>query len=78
VFAGTWQAVPRLAQTGLPVLLVRGETSNTLLPPAVARLHRDLPNMTYAEIPGHGHLFPQSAPDAARQIISGWLDKLPG
>lgn len=77
VFAGTWRAVPRLAQTVLPVLLVRGEMSNTLLPPAVARLHRDLPGMSYAEIAGHGHLFPQSAPDVTRSIITKWLAQLP-
>lgn len=77
VFADTWRVVPQLARTGLPVLVVRGATTNTLLPQAVTRLHRDLPEMTYAEIPEHGHLFPQSAPDATRPIIADWLAKLP-
>jgi hypothetical protein len=32
--------------------------------------------MDYAVVAGHGHLFPQSAPDETRTIIADWLDKL--
>jgi pimeloyl-ACP methyl ester carboxylesterase len=72
LFPDSWRYVPKLRGL-LPVLTIRGTTSNTFFPNAAARMRRILPDMTYAEIEGHGHLFPQSAPDQTRQIIEKWL-----
>jgi len=75
LYTGTWRELPKLQGT-VPVLTVRGERSNTLFPKAAARMRRILPQMAYAEIAGHGHLFPQSAPDQTRRIITEWLADL--
>ncbi|GIL12983.1 MAG: alpha/beta hydrolase [Chloroflexota bacterium] len=76
VYTGTWADLPRL-RGQLPVLVVRGANSDTLLPEAAALIRALLPDAAYAEIPGHGHLFPQTAPDATRRVIENWLDGLP-
>lgn len=76
VYTRSWSALPKLRATGLPVLLIRGETSDTLLPQAAARICRMLPGITYAEVSGHGHLFPQTAPEETGWIIQEWINKL--
>ena len=68
----TWRHIRRLPKT-LPLLVVRGAQSDTFLPPAAEKLRRTLPHMDYAEVPGHGHLFPQAAPDETRAILEAWL-----
>lgn len=60
----------------LPILTIRGATSTTLSPAIAARFRAALPEMAYAEIAGHGHLFPQSAPEAAGRVIEEWVSKL--
>jgi pimeloyl-ACP methyl ester carboxylesterase len=69
-----WDYVPRLRGL-LPVLILRGTTSNTLFPAAFAQLREMLPDANFGEIEGHGHLFPHSAPDATRAAIEAWLAK---
>jgi pimeloyl-ACP methyl ester carboxylesterase len=71
-YAGTWNDLPHL-RGKLPLLTVRGGTSNTLLPESVEQMHRILPEMAYAEISGHGHLFPQTAPEETHRVIADWL-----
>jgi pimeloyl-ACP methyl ester carboxylesterase len=77
VLTTTWRSV-RALRGALPILLVRGGRSDTLLPATAARLRRTLPNLDDAEVDGHGHLFPQTAPDATRALITDWLRGLPG
>jgi pimeloyl-ACP methyl ester carboxylesterase len=74
IFTSTWAYVAKLPKD-LPILVVRGETSNTFFPPAAARLRRLLPHAAYAEISGYGHLFPQAAPLQTQQVIMEWLKK---
>ena len=57
----------------LPMLVVRGGTSDTLVPEAFDLFKETVPSATYAEVDGHGHLFPQSAPDESAQVIHKWL-----
>ncbi|GAB4522876.1 MAG: alpha/beta hydrolase [Anaerolineae bacterium] len=76
LYTGTWGELPKLRrqmQSGLPVLIIRGGTSDTLLAESAARIRALLPGAAYAEIAGHGHLFPQSAPAETAQIIQNWL-----
>ncbi|MBC7810932.1 MAG: alpha/beta hydrolase [Burkholderiales bacterium] len=75
IFTDTWDELPKL-RGKLPVLLIRAENSRPLTLDAVARTRRMLPDMTYGEIAGHGHLFPQTAPDETRRIINEWLARL--
>ena len=72
----TWREIPKFAATGIPVLTVRGGTSDTLTEKAAAQMQKMMPDMAYREVAGHGHLFPQSAPDATRDVIREWLATL--
>lgn len=72
IYTRSW-AVARRVAGKLPVLTVRGTESNTFFEGAAAHLRRVMPDMTYAEIKGHGHLFPQTAPDETRAVIADWL-----
>lgn len=72
MFTDTWDELTKL-RGKLPVLLIRAEYSRPLTLDAVARTRGTVPDMVYAEIAGHGHLFPQTAPDETRRIITDWL-----
>jgi len=69
----TWEMIPNLAALKLPILILRGGTSDTYMADAAERVRELLPDATHLEIPGHGHLFPQSAPAEAASAISEWL-----
>lgn len=75
LYTEAWAHLPLLPDR-LPLLLLRGERSNTLLPQPAERIRRLLPHMSYAEVAGHGHLFPHSAPDLTRQRLVDWLARL--
>jgi pimeloyl-ACP methyl ester carboxylesterase len=55
------------------VLAIRGETTNTFTRWSAAIFQSVLPEATVKVIKGHGHLFPQSAPQITREIIEEWL-----
>lgn len=75
LYTGTWGDLPRL-RGKMPILVVRGETSDTFVASAAERVQQILPDAAYAEIKGHGHLFPQSAPHETRKVITDWLAAL--
>jgi pimeloyl-ACP methyl ester carboxylesterase len=75
-YPGTWDNLERLDRR-IPVLVARGETSDTYLPDAAAVMRKVLPDGTHITIPGAGHLFPHSAPDATRSALLEWLSQLP-
>jgi pimeloyl-ACP methyl ester carboxylesterase len=56
-----------------PVLAIRGAHTDTFTRWSAAIFQSILPEATVKVIEGHGHLFPQSAPQATRQIIEAWL-----
>jgi len=71
-YTDTWRKLPQLDGL-LPILIVRGGKSDTYVA-ASAQLVQDLlPSAKHIELPGHGHLFPQSAPVETGQIVSDWL-----
>ncbi len=70
-----WAIVDQLRGL-LPTLVVAGGTTDTFVEASSRRMRERLPDATYRTIPDHGHLFPQSAPDETRAVISGWLDSL--
>lgn len=74
-YPDTWDEIARL-DPSLPILVVGGGTSDTLLPEAVALLRERLPWATHVTIPGRGHLFPQSAPAETGRILTSWLSGL--
>lgn len=75
MYTRTWDILPRLRGL-LPLLIIRGANSDTLLPDAAGQIRGILPDAACAEIAGHGHLFPQSAPDDTRRVIEAWLETL--
>ena len=71
-YPGTWEEISGL-DPSLPVLVVGGATSDTLLPEAAALLRERIPWGTHLTMPGQGHLFPHSAPDDTGTVLREWL-----
>ena len=71
-YPGTWEDIPHLDEA-LPLLIIGGETSDTLSPESAAKLREMLPRATHVTMPGAGHLFPQSHPAETRAILEQWL-----
>ncbi len=75
VHTRSWRDIPKLRGL-LPMLVIRGASTDTFIKDAADKFCRLVPDADYAEVPGHGHLFPQSAPEETRGIIEKWLEKL--
>ena len=75
IYTGIWRILPKL-RGKMPILVVRGDESDTFLESSAKKVQRILPEATYKEIVGHGHLFPHSAPDQTRDIMMEWLGTL--
>ena len=60
----------------VPTLILYGGTSDTFVPESVAKVKSLVPSAIYQEIAGHGHLFPQSAPQMTSDAIQAWLNTL--
>jgi pimeloyl-ACP methyl ester carboxylesterase len=77
--AGLMGSIPDLwsyfgALAGVPVLLVRGEASDVLLPETVARMRAERPDMEVLALPGIGHAPTLSEPvvmHAIRRFVDG-------
>ena len=68
-----WEALPRL--DGLvPTLVMRGAASDAFVGEALEKMKRMVSSAAYHEVAGQGHLFPQSAPQAASRMIQTWLE----
>lgn len=74
-YTDTWADLA-LLDPALPLLLVAGAASDTFLPEAVQLFRQKLPHAELHIVPGHGHLFPQSAPEETGRILSDWLTHL--
>lgn len=73
LYTGIWQRLPELARLNLPILALRGGDSDTFYPEAAARFQALVPAARLIEIPGHGHLFPHTAPAETARVIGEWL-----
>lgn len=74
-YTESWDAVERL-DSSLPVLIVGGAESDTLLPETSALLLEKLPQARHVTIPGYGHLFPQAAPEPTGEVLADWMQRL--
>ncbi|MFN7225251.1 MAG: alpha/beta fold hydrolase BchO [Paracoccaceae bacterium] len=64
----------RLPSLQEPVLLIASDRDNAV-PPKVSRdAVQHMPNATYAEIPGYGHLVHEEAADKVADILLPWLN----
>lgn len=75
VYTGSWERLPGL-RGPLPLLVLRGGNSDTFLPQAEEMMRDILPEAAYRVVEGHGHLFPQSAPQQTAAIITQWLGQM--
>jgi pimeloyl-ACP methyl ester carboxylesterase len=73
LYTKIWHELHKL-QT--PILVIRGGDSVTFSAESAEKVRTLIPGVSYAEIPGHGHLFPQSAPQETQQAIQDWLARL--
>jgi pimeloyl-ACP methyl ester carboxylesterase len=70
-----WDDVPHLS---CPALIIRGETSKTFHPSALARMARLLPRAQFLTIPEAGHLVPMERPEETAAAIRDFADSLEG
>jgi pimeloyl-ACP methyl ester carboxylesterase len=74
-YTETWAELPAL-DGKVPTLVIQGATSDTFTPESYEKARTLLPSATFKQVAGHGHLFPQSAPDQAAALIRAWLDEV--
>ena len=60
-----WRHLRRIR---VPVLVVRGERSDTLFPGAARRMARELPDARVVEIPGTTHFVPMEQPGEVARL----------
>ena len=72
VYTETWEELGRL-DLKLGLLVVRGERSDTFVPRSAELLEQLWPYATHRVVAGHGHLFPQSAPEETGRVLTEWL-----
>lgn len=58
----------------LPVLFIQGALTNTFKNVSRIIAHSLVPDADSEIIMGHGHLFPQTAPDLTREIMIRWIE----
>ena len=58
-----------LRRVSLPCLVVRGETSDTLLPAAAGRMGREMPDARVVELAGTSHFLPMENPDEVASLV---------
>jgi pimeloyl-ACP methyl ester carboxylesterase len=72
-----WDELPQfekiLQASDVPTLIINGSTSDTFLPESAQQVRDLVPSANYDTIEGHGHLFPQSAPQGTAERIRAWL-----
>ena len=72
LFAESWAEAARLSAE-IPLLVLAGEESTTVLPDSVAEMRRVWPWADIRTIPGYGHLFPQEMGAVAGEMVGDWL-----
>ncbi|HUG27645.1 MAG TPA: alpha/beta hydrolase [Gemmatimonadales bacterium] len=75
-YAETWVEAARLSAE-IPLLVLTGGTSTTVVPEAVEEMRQVWPWAEIKTIPGHGHLFPQEMGAGAGETVAEWLRRRP-
>ena len=71
--ADIWRYIPKLT---IPVLVIRGEQSDTFRPQAQRRMARLLPDAQFIQIPDAGHLVPMERPDETGAAVIEFLQHI--
>jgi pimeloyl-ACP methyl ester carboxylesterase len=74
--AESWAAFDAL-DPAIPLLVVRGERSDTFFAEAEAEMRVKRPGADLRVISGRGHLFPQATPQETARLMLAWLGELP-
>ncbi len=75
-YSDTWTDLGRL-DPAVPLLVVRGERSDTFVAEAEELLRERRPDADIRVLPGFGHLFPQAAPVETGRVLEDWVATLP-
>ena len=68
-----WKNLPTIT---CPVLVVRGENSDTVSEATLRRIARKLPRGQAVTLPGLGHLLPLEAPDLVASVVLDFLNSV--
>ncbi len=71
-FVDVWAQIEALSPD-LPVLVMRGGTTDVFMEAAAARFQAYVPQTGYKVIEGHGHTFPITAADETGDLLNIWL-----
>jgi len=71
--ASIWRELRRIE---LPMLVLRGEGSDTFRAGAAHRLGRELPSATVVELAGCSHFAPMERPQAVAETVIAWWQRL--
>ncbi|NBC15315.1 MAG: alpha/beta fold hydrolase [Gammaproteobacteria bacterium] len=67
----------QLTQIDTPALVITGAADRIVPPADTLAAARALPNATFAELPGCGHLPQEECPALVMDVIDQWLDQVP-
>lgn len=71
--ATVWSELRRVRN---PVLVIRGETSDTLTRAAARRMEREMPNAQIAELAGASHFLPMERPNEVARLVIGFAERI--
>jgi pimeloyl-ACP methyl ester carboxylesterase len=71
--ASVWSELRRLP---MPMLFIRGASSDTFLPGAADRARRELANATVLELEGTSHFLPMESPTRVASTIIDWFQSV--
>lgn len=74
--AEIWDEIVKLKDLDIPILIIAGGDTDTYSDMAQEKVRELVPDATHTAIQGHGHLFPQSAPQETANMIREWLADL--
>jgi len=66
----------RIRQVAVPMLVIRGASSDTFLPGAAKKMRRELKNVTVMELPDTTHFLPMERPTAVAATIIDWHQRI--
>ncbi len=75
IYLGAWDEIAKL-DPSLPILVIVGGTTDAFRETERERFRHEVPWASIMAIPGHGHLFPQSAPDETLALIEPWVRRV--
>jgi pimeloyl-ACP methyl ester carboxylesterase len=73
--ASVWSDIRALE---VPLLVIRGSSSDTFLPGAANKIRRELPDATVIELPETTHFLPMERPGAIAETIINWYQSVVG